>query len=137
MTPEATATPESTTTPAPTAAHPAVQFHLDAKAGIPAEGYALDVTASGIEIKASHKEGLFYGGVTLWHNTGKGHFVEVTDKAGFGKHTGWTLDIGHGDFNNDGFQDIYLACDYGTDRIFFNNGNGTFTDATEKSIGSR
>jgi len=75
------------------------------------------------------------GGVTLWHNTGKGSFVEVTEKAGFGKHTGWTLDIGHGDLNNDGLQDIYLACDYGTDRIFFNNGDGTFRDATEKSIG--
>jgi enediyne biosynthesis protein E4 len=75
------------------------------------------------------------GGVTLWKNTGNGHFVETTDKAGFGKHTGWTLDIGTGDFNNDGLQDVYLACDYGTDRIFFNNGDGTFTDATEKSIG--
>jgi len=75
------------------------------------------------------------GGVTLWHNTGKGHFVDVTDKAGFGKHTGWTLDIGHGDFNNDGLQDVYLACDYGTDRIFFNNGDGTFRETTEKSIG--
>ena len=29
--------------------------------------------------------------------------MEVTEKAGFGKHTGWTLDLGHGDFNNDGF----------------------------------
>ena len=59
------------------------------------------------------------GGVTLWHNNGKGGFVEVTEKAGFGKHTGWTLDLGHGDFNNDGLQDVYLACDYGTDRIFY------------------
>jgi len=75
------------------------------------------------------------GGVTLWHNTGHGSFVDVTDKAGFGKHTGWTLDLGHGDFNNDGLQDVYLACDYGTDRIFFNNGDGTFREATEKSIG--
>ncbi|HEY3132578.1 MAG TPA: CRTAC1 family protein [Acidobacteriota bacterium] len=75
------------------------------------------------------------GGVTLWHNNGKGRFEEVTKKAGLGHHTGWTLDVGHGDFNNDGYQDIYLACDYGTDRIFFNNGDGTFRDATEKAIG--
>jgi hypothetical protein len=75
------------------------------------------------------------GGVTLWHNTGHGSFVDVTEKAGFAKHTGWTLDLGHGDFNNDGLQDVYLACDYGTDRVFFNNGDGTFRDATEKSIG--
>jgi len=75
------------------------------------------------------------GGVTLWKGDGKGHFVETTEKAGFGKHTGWTLDIGHGDLNNDGFQDIYLACDYGTDRLFMNNGDGTFREVTEKAIG--
>jgi len=75
------------------------------------------------------------GGVTLWKNMGGGKFVETTEKAGFGKHTGWTLDLGHGDFNNDGLQDVYTACDYGTDHIFFNNGDGTFRDATEKSIG--
>jgi hypothetical protein len=75
------------------------------------------------------------GGVSLWRNVGKGAFVDVTTKAGFDNHTGWTLDLGHGDFNNDGLQDVYLACDYGTDRIYFNNGNGTFRDATEKSIG--
>jgi len=75
------------------------------------------------------------GGVTLWHNLGNGRFEDTTKKAGFGGHTGWTLDVGHGDFNNDGLQDVYLACDYGTYRIFFNNGDGTFRDATEKSIG--
>jgi hypothetical protein len=75
------------------------------------------------------------GGVTLWKGDGKGHFVETTEKAGFGKHTGWTLDIGHGDLNNDGLQDIYLACDYGTDRLYINNGDGSFRDVTEKAIG--
>jgi hypothetical protein len=75
------------------------------------------------------------GGVTLWHNNGNGSFTETTEKAGFGKHTGWTLDIGHGDLNNDGLQDIYLACDYGTDRIFFNNGDGTFTEKTATATG--
>ena len=75
------------------------------------------------------------GGVTVWKGDGKGHFVETTEKAGFGKHTGWTLDIGHGDLNNDGLQDVYLACDYGTDRMYINNGDGTFKEVTEKAIG--
>jgi hypothetical protein len=75
------------------------------------------------------------GGVTLWHNNHDGTFTDVTAKAGFGKHTGWTLDLGHGDFNNDGLQDVYIACDYGTDRIFFNNGDGTFKEVTETATG--
>jgi hypothetical protein len=75
------------------------------------------------------------GGVALWRNDGNGKFTDVTEKAGLSKHSGWTLDIGHGDFDNDGWQDFYLACDYGTDRIFFNNKNGTFRETTDKSLG--
>ncbi|PYP90400.1 MAG: CRTAC1 family protein [Candidatus Angelobacter sp. Gp1-AA117] len=75
------------------------------------------------------------GGVTLWRNTGKGSFEEVTQKAGLANVTGWVLDVGHGDLNNDGLQDIYIACDYGTDHVFLNNGNGTFREITEKATG--
>ena len=38
------------------------------------------------------------GGATLWHNVGGGRWEDVTKKAGFGELTGWTLDVGHGDF---------------------------------------
>ncbi len=79
------------------------------------------------------------GGVTVWKNVpgknGSRDFVEVTKEAGFGHHTGWTLDLGHGDFNHDGLQDLYVACDYGTDRLFINQGNGTFKDTTEEALG--
>jgi hypothetical protein len=75
------------------------------------------------------------GGVTLWRNTGHGTFEDVTDKAGLGKVKGWVLDLGHGDLNNDGLQDVYMACDYGTDHLFINNGNGTFREVTEKATG--
>jgi len=80
------------------------------------------------------------GGVTLWRNvtapgSGDLRFVEVTAKAGLAHHTGWTLDCGHADFNNDGWQDVYVAGDYGTDRLFINNGDGTFRDATKEAIG--
>ncbi len=80
------------------------------------------------------------GGATLWRNvtepgSGKLRFVETTEKAGLAHHTGWTLDAGHGDLNNDGLQDFYLAGDYGTDRLFFNNGDGTFKDATKEALG--
>jgi len=75
------------------------------------------------------------GGVTLWHSLGNGRFENVTAKAGFAGHTGWTLDVGHGDFDDDGDQDVYLANDYGTDRYFVNDGDGTFTDKTETALG--
>ncbi len=74
------------------------------------------------------------GGVTVFHNNGDGTFTDVSAKVGI-KISGWTLDLGHGDANNDGWDDLYVACDFGTDRFFVNNGNGTFTDKTESAIG--
>jgi hypothetical protein len=74
------------------------------------------------------------GGVTAFHNNGDGTFEDVTKKVGL-TLSGWTLDMGNGDADNDGFDDLYVACDFGTDRFFHNNGNGTFTDLTEKAIG--
>jgi hypothetical protein len=87
------------------------------------------------------------GGASLWRNvpggseaTGGRAFVEVTEEAGLAHHTGWTLDLGHGDLDGDGDQDLYLAGDYGTDRLFLNRGAGpdgitTFEDATVRALG--
>jgi len=79
------------------------------------------------------------GGLSLWRNVaaadGSRRFVEVTDDAGLGHHTGWSLDLGHADLDNDGDQDLYVAGDYGTDRLFSNDGDGTFSDVTEEAIG--
>jgi hypothetical protein len=74
------------------------------------------------------------GGVTLFRNNGDGTFTDVTAKAGL-ELSGWTLDLGHADADNDGDEDLYVACDFGTDRFFVNNGNGAFTDRTEAAIG--
>ena len=74
------------------------------------------------------------GGVTVFHNNGNGTFTDVTDKVGL-RQSGWVLSLGHGDANNDGWDDLYVACDFGTDRFFVNNGNGTFTDQTKTAIG--
>ncbi|HXO42295.1 MAG TPA: CRTAC1 family protein [Thermoanaerobaculia bacterium] len=75
------------------------------------------------------------GGVTLWRNQGNGTFADVTDKAGLGRLPGWILALGHADLDNDGWQDLYLAGDFGTDYLFLNNRNGTFRDATAAAIG--
>jgi enediyne biosynthesis protein E4 len=74
------------------------------------------------------------GGVTLYHNNGDGTFTDVTDKAGL-RFSGWVLDLGHADVDHDGDDDLYVAVDFGPDRFFLNNGDGTFTDMTEKAIG--
>lgn len=74
------------------------------------------------------------GGVTVFHNNRNGTFSDVTEQVGI-HTTGWTLDLGHGDANNDGFEDLYVANDFGTDRFYMNNGNGTFTDKTKTAIG--
>lgn len=74
------------------------------------------------------------GGVVLYRNNGNGTFADVTDASGL-RLSGWTLDLGHADLDHDGDDDLYVAADFGTDRLFVNNGNGTFADVTEKAIG--
>ena len=74
------------------------------------------------------------GGVTVFRNNGGGAFSDVSKQAGI-QLSGWTLDLGHADADNDGDDDLYVAADFGTDRFFVNNGDGTFTDATESAIG--
>ncbi|HMB54670.1 MAG TPA: VCBS repeat-containing protein, partial [Thermoanaerobaculia bacterium] len=75
------------------------------------------------------------GGVTLYRNAGDGTFADVTEAAGLAGHSGWTLDLGHADYDGDGDEDLYVAADFGTDRFFVNRGDGTFRDATEEAIG--
>jgi len=74
------------------------------------------------------------GGLVVFHNNGNGTFTDVTSKAGL-VQSGWVLDLGAADADNDGDDDLYVACDFGTDRFYRNNGDGTFTDITEKAIG--
>lgn len=74
------------------------------------------------------------GGLTVFHNDHNGTFSDVSETVGV-KLSGWTLDLGHGDVNNDGWDDIYVACDFGTDHFFLNKGDGTFKDITETAIG--
>lgn len=75
------------------------------------------------------------GGLTFFKNNGDGTFVDATAAAGFANHQGWTLDLGHADGDLDGDEDVYVAADFGTDRYYRNNGDGTFTDTTKQAIG--
>lgn len=70
----------------------------------------------------------------LYKNNGDGTFTDVTDKAGVGagKMGNFGMGAAAGDFDADGFQDLYVA-NYGKNILYRNNGDGTFTDVTDKS----
>jgi enediyne biosynthesis protein E4 len=64
----------------------------------------------------------------LLSETGKLQFVDVTEKAGVG-HIGYGMGVAVGDYDNDGYQDLYVT-NFGRNVLYHNNGNGTFTDVT-------
>jgi hypothetical protein len=66
----------------------------------------------------------------LFHNLGNWKFEDVTDKAGVANER-WGMGVAVGDYDNDGFPDIYVG-NFGTSRLYHNNGNGTFTDVAPK-----
>src|SRR5450631_2589411 len=68
----------------------------------------------------------------LYHNNGDGTFTDVTDKAGVGGEGHYGQGVAVGDFDNDGYPDLYVT-GYGRAILYHNNGNGTFTDVTVKA----
>ncbi|MDT5157465.1 MAG: enediyne biosynthesis protein [Acidobacteriota bacterium] len=67
----------------------------------------------------------------LYRNNGDGTFTDVTDKAGVGD-IGWGMGAAVGDFDNDGYEDLYVTC-LGPNHLLKNNGDGTFKDVTAKA----
>lgn len=67
----------------------------------------------------------------LYHNNGDGTFTDVTDKSGLGD-VGWGMGVAVGDYNNDGYDDLFVTC-LGQNHLYRNNGDGTFTDVTQKA----
>src|SRR5260370_16377160 len=68
----------------------------------------------------------------LYHNNGDGTFTDVTEKAGVGSEGLYGQGVAVGDFDNDGYPDLYIT-GYGRAILYHNNGNGTFTDVTAKA----
>lgn len=67
----------------------------------------------------------------LYRNLGGLRFQEVTDQAGL-RRSGWAQGACVGDYDNDGFRDLFVTY-YGHSVLYHNNGDGTFSDVTEKA----
>jgi hypothetical protein len=67
----------------------------------------------------------------LFHQKKDGTFEDVTEKAGL-QGEGYGMGVAVGDYDNDGFEDLYVTA-YGGNKLYHNNGDGTFTDVTERA----
>jgi hypothetical protein len=67
----------------------------------------------------------------LYRNNRDGTFADVTEKAGL-HASGWASAVCVGDYNNDGFEDLFCTC-YGQNKLYRNNRDGTFTDVTKEA----
>jgi len=65
---------------------------------------------------------------TLYHNNGDGTFTDVSERSGLGQKPGNGLGIVTFDYDNDGWQDIFIANDSMPNFLFHNNGDGTFRE---------
>ena len=68
----------------------------------------------------------------LYRNNGDGTFTDVTDKAGVGAENLFGMGVAVGDYDNDGFPDLFVL-GYGRCILYRNNGDGTFTDVTQRA----
>jgi enediyne biosynthesis protein E4 len=85
---------------------------------------------NGADIHTLHKSSPKYRN-RLFENDGKGHFTDVTEKAGLAG-SGYDMGVAIGDYDNDGYEDIFVAGVY-RNTLYHNNGDGTFTDVTAKA----
>jgi enediyne biosynthesis protein E4 len=69
--------------------------------------------------------------IRLYKNNRDGTFSDVSKKSGLGRSV-WATGITVGDYDNDGFDDVFITC-WGQNLLFHNGGDGTFADVTEKA----
>ncbi len=95
---------------------------------IPKPGEQAFCNWKGIPVNCGPR-GLPPGGVSLYHNSGDGTFTDVSIPSGVAKATGsYCMTTVAADFDNDGWPDIYVACDSTPSFLFKNNHDGTFTE---------
>ena len=119
------------------------------KAGTPEKKFILEAKGPGVALLDYDNDGwldiYFVNGSTfealdgkepapkaaLFHNNHDGTFTNVAEKAGV-TNDRWGYGVVIGDFDNDGWPDIYVT-NYGKNRLYRNNHDGTFTDVAEKA----
>lgn len=96
---------------------------------IPRPGENPNCTWKGIPVNCGPR-GLPPGRHSLYRNNGDGTFTDVTTKAGVDKVRGsYGMTVVAADFDNDGWTDVYIACDSTPSFFLRNNGDGTFTES--------
>jgi enediyne biosynthesis protein E4 len=116
--------------------------------GVDTKKYIIETTGTGVAIFDYDNDGwpdiFFVNGTTLeaakagkgptnhlYHNNHDGTFTDVTEKAGLADATGWGQGVCVGDYDNDGWEDIYVTY-YGKNRLYHND-HGVFHDVTDKA----
>jgi hypothetical protein len=96
---------------------------------IPAAGKSPACEFKGVPVNCGPR-GLQPETHSLYHNNGDGTFTDVSARAGIASATGsYGLTAVAADFNDDGWPDIYVACDSTPSLLFLNNHDGTFKEA--------
>jgi len=85
------------------------------------------VNGTSLDAKVRERRSASY----LFRNNRDGTFTDVTAKAGL-THSGWGQACCVGDYDNDGFDDLFVTY-WGRNVLYRNNGDGTFTDVSEKA----
>jgi enediyne biosynthesis protein E4 len=116
--------------------------------GVDTKKYIIETTGTGVAIFDYDNDGwpdiFVVNGTTLdasasasgpsnhlYRNNHDGTFTDVTEKAGL-RHTGWGQGVCVGDYDNDGYEDLYVTY-YGKNVLYHNNGDGTFSDVSVKA----
>ena len=124
-------------------------IHFELKNSISPQRYSVETMLGGVAVFDYNNDGLldifFTNGAAipslaksdpsfwnrLYRNNGDGTFTDVTEQAGV-KGIGYSMGVAVGDFDNDGFEDLYIT-GFNRNQLLHNNGDGTFTDVTDKA----